>query len=335
MTMLNERQKIIANISHILATIKLDIEHRLRIRDLSLNFFSENYFRDILNFVYGYELENENVYIENSPYIDLIDRKRKVAIQITSTPTVRKMDETFSAFKDDKFKGYDIRIFFLLEKSNPTKKTQDKFRDKYGIDLKACLFDSKDLFVDINNLELTKLVELYEKYFKSIKERYTDHIVLNLVCNKLISNVNTIQKNYDDDFGSVHVDKKLQLNNLNERVRNLINTGLDYVTILYSGDESMLTDLRTYVIDVLYKQTLIELLCSNISDISVRARLKEKEINELHQLAVNAKVDFNKVIFQLYHKIKSEIHESDFNARDVIGVIIAYFFEICDVGVKS
>ena len=53
--MVETREEIFNKISKSLAITKYDIEHRQSINDYCLNIHSENFFRDILNFIYGYE----------------------------------------------------------------------------------------------------------------------------------------------------------------------------------------------------------------------------------------------------------------------------------------
>jgi hypothetical protein len=75
----------------------------------------------------------------------------------------------------------------------------------------------------INDLETNKLIELDNKYFKNYTENYTDEIVLNLVFKHLIQNYSTIKPNYDDDFGTIDINEKIELNNINERITSKIN----------------------------------------------------------------------------------------------------------------
>lgn len=77
--MVETREEIFNKISKSLAITKYDIEHRQSINDYCLNIHSENFFRDILNFIYGYELVNSNKEKQNTPYIiDLVDNKKKI-----------------------------------------------------------------------------------------------------------------------------------------------------------------------------------------------------------------------------------------------------------------
>lgn len=329
--MVEEIEKAIQNISRILAITRYDIEQRQSINNLSLNIHGENYFRDVLNFVYNSDFENDNFNTQNSSCIDLIDKKNKIAYQITTTRTNEKITKTLKALSDKKYKDYKIKILYLLEKAKPNKNTKDSFKASHGINIEDYLYDYTDLIKAINNLETNRLIELNDRYFKNKSEKYTNEIVLNLVFKNLILNSKKINKNYDDDFGNMDTQQKISLNKLNTRITNKINSGLDYISIIDENDEdNLLEDLRELVINNMYKNKLLEELSFKISS----SDLINKDLIELHQLAIKNSIDFNKVINNLHKDLDEKIDVSDYNSMSISWIIISFFFEICDIGIK-
>lgn len=330
--MIDLREKAFKNISRILAITRYDIEQRQSVNDLSLNIHGENYFRDVFNFVYEFEFENDNFNTQNSSCVDLVDKKNKLAYQITTTRTKEKIIKTFKALNNKKYKDYEIKIFYLLEKANPNKDTIAEFKKEHNVNLENGLLDYTDLIRKINDLETSRLLKLNNKYFKNNSEKYTDEIVLNLIFNHLIKNSGRIQKNYDDDFGSIDTKDKITLNNINPRVSNKINSGLDFVSIIHQNDnDSILSDLRTLIIENIYKDVLLEHLSSNISSSS----LANKNANELQELANDNDLNFNKIINDLHKKIEDKIDVTDYNSMSISWIIISFFFEICDIGIRK
>jgi hypothetical protein len=327
--MIDLREEAFKNISRVLAITRYDIEQRQLINDLGLNIHGENYFRDVFNFVYGYEFENDNFNTQNSSCIDLVDIKNKIAFQITTTRTSEKIDKTFKALKIKKYENYKIKILYLLEKAKPNKDTVENYKNQHGLDLKDCLLDYTDLIKKINNLETNQLIELNNRYFKNNSEKYTDEIVLNLVFHHLIQNSSSIQKNYDDEFGSMDTKEKIQLNNINPRISNKISSGLDFISIIHENDDStLLSDLRTLIVDNLFKSVLIESLLSKISS----SDLENKNLSELKLMTNSNDLNFNKIISDLHKKIESKIDVTDYNSMSISWIIISFFFEICDIG---
>lgn len=328
--MIDLRQKSFNSISRVLAITRYDIEQRQLINEYGLNIHGENYFRDVFNFVYGYNFINDNFESQNSACVDLVDKKRKLAYQITTTRTKEKIKNTFNALKKEQYKNYTIKIFYLLDKSKPNEETTTEFKNEFGIDLREYLLDYTDLINKINNLETNKLIELDNKHFKSNTEKYTDEIVLNLVFKHLIQNYSKINPNYDDDFGTIDTDEKIKLNNINERISSKINDGLDYINIV-NTENDLLSDLRKLVVYDLYKSILVQLLLSKVS----KPELFNKTLSELNDLCKTNHIDFNKIINNLHQNLESKINIKDFNSMSISWIIIAFFFEICDIGIKK
>ncbi|MCD4795219.1 MAG: SMEK domain-containing protein [Bacteroidales bacterium] len=328
--MIDLRQKAFNSISRVLAITRYDIEQRQLINEYGLNIHGENYFRDVFNSIYDFKLENDNFNSQNSACIDLIDTDRRLAYQITTTRTKKKIENTLKALKKTKYKNYTIKIFYLLDKAKPNKDTIEEFKGNYYIDLNDCLLDYTDLIKKVNDLKDDKLIELDKKYFKNNTEKYTDEIVLNLVFRHLIQNYSKIKSNYDDDFGTIDTNEKMKLNNINPKIANKINNSLDYINIVDSEND-LLSDLRILVVDDLYKNILITLLLSKVS----KSELANKTLLELNDLCKTYNIDFNKIINNLHINLEEKINIKDFNSMSISWIIISFFFEICDIGIKK
>lgn len=328
--MISITEKAFKKIADGLAISRLELENRQSVGDYGLNLYAENYFRDILNFVYGYQLESLNKNQINAPYVDLIDQKNKLIFQITSTKTKEKIENTLLALKKRDYRDYDLKILYLLGKPSPKTQTVDSIFRNYGVNLRNCLIDYNDLLRDIKNLENEKLIKLSEKYFEN-QTRYTNEIILNLIIKHLLLNMSNKEINYLMDTTSIETNNKIKLNNLNGKISAEIRRGIDYVYLINKFDnEDNLVSLRHLIVEVYYQEILKKFL-------SVRFKSNEiqsKSIDYLHQLSREIQLDFNHVITNLYHEIKKEIIVNDFNSMDIAWILISYYFEICDVGIK-
>lgn len=85
---------------------------------LNINKHSEGFVKRLLNLTYEYDLQNLNNEATNFPGLDLGDRSRGIAFQITSTKTSEKVNDTLEMCL--KFKHYqtfrDIKVFILTSK---------------------------------------------------------------------------------------------------------------------------------------------------------------------------------------------------------------------------
>ena len=335
--MIEERKIAFDNISRTLAITRYDIEQHQLVNDQSLNIHGENWFRDIFNFVYSNNFfVNANIETKtgNASAVDLIDKNKKLAYQITTTRKKEKVDSTLKKIKTTEYKDYTLKIFFLLEKSKFNKDIKQYFEDNHNVKIKDYLIDYTDLLKDIEALETDKLIELNKKLFVKSAEKYTNNIVLDLIFKHLLQEKKNVIVDYmDNDFGTVDIKSKLGINEINEKISAKIKESLDYRVVLdeFCNVDNLLTDLKSYIIDDIYKKILLEKLKQKVSE----KELVDKKTSELQDIAISHKIGFNKLISQLHREIENNIEIIDFNSMNIAWIIIAYFFELCDVGVDE
>lgn len=78
-----------------------------------LNLILEDFFKDVLNIIHGTNLANLNQERSNNPGLDLGDKGRKIAYQITSRNKADKFKETFSSLTREQLATYS-EIYILL-----------------------------------------------------------------------------------------------------------------------------------------------------------------------------------------------------------------------------
>lgn len=331
--MLSDRQNAFNTISRVLALTRLDIEQRQAVSDFSLNIHGENWVRDVFNHVYKLKLVNANAEAANTPFIDLVDTESKRLIQVTTTRSKEKITHTLQALDIAKYSDYEISIYYLLEKASPSKLTLEELRKEHpNLKVEGLLKDSSDLIRDIESLDELDLIELSERYFVPNKNKYTDVMVLDLACKALLKRKEAFTPNYDDDLGSIETDDKITVNNINSRVSLNIQKSLDYTSIIDSIDDGQLsTNLRIFVVDELYKEILMIFLRQKVR----QSNLQNKNTDELQLVAKEHNLDFNKIIHRLVQELENKLIITDFNSMEISWILVSYFFEICDVGVKE
>lgn len=325
------REDVIRSAVKGLALLSYEIEYRQTLSDYSLNIYSENLYRDMLNTIYGYDLKNANIDNKNAEYIDLADEKNKIFIQITSTKTKAKIDNTLKILETKP--DFQIKILYLLDKPSPRDSSFDEWRNKYSIDIEKSLIDAKDLLEDINNLDQTELEKIYNFFDIQILKNYTTEVVLNLVIKHILRQYRKRDINFLDDFNNTkEVDKKLEINNLNERISIEIKRGLDYRdSIEKLNDDTTMSDLQDFIVHEIYREILLKHIKETNTYIG---DIKTKSVVELHYDFYNS-LDLNKIFVELYNEITSYFDVKDFNEANIAWIIISYFFEICDIGAKN
>jgi len=94
----------------------------------------ENFFRDILNFVFEWRLENANLLFgKNNDSFDLSDSEKRVAVQVTVTTTPAKIRNTLNTFIGKHDSSYD-RLLFIYPVIECPKSQADFSNDLKGFD---------------------------------------------------------------------------------------------------------------------------------------------------------------------------------------------------------
>lgn len=125
------------------------ISFRTQLSLFDLNKYCEDFIKDVLNRLYGYQLINLNEVRRNTPGLDLGDRVNRIAYQVTSTSTSLKVNDTLKAITAQQLAEYDkVRVIILGKKQK-----------SYSLDKalkKKCNFSENDIF-DLNDLCLQLL----------------------------------------------------------------------------------------------------------------------------------------------------------------------------------
>ena len=96
-----------------LAILATSIRMKAKNNILDYNIHSENFYADLLNLMYGWELKNANQLSQNIGAIDLIDEKNKLIVQVTSQTTKAKIDTTLANDKLKDFPKYNLKFILI------------------------------------------------------------------------------------------------------------------------------------------------------------------------------------------------------------------------------
>lgn len=118
-----KRGRYIGEIIDYLASLQQTIEFRTVLGLTDLNKACEDFFSQILSVTYGLQLENTNKDKPNFKGIDLVDKKQKIIVQITSRNDLEKIKESLQKASDIVKDGLIFSnkekvnfIFFMINK---------------------------------------------------------------------------------------------------------------------------------------------------------------------------------------------------------------------------
>jgi hypothetical protein len=126
-------------------------EHnKLNLTDMNVG--AEDFFRGLLNLVFGYQLENLNDIDPNATAVDLGDKTSRIAIQVTSTSTLKKTTKTVEKFAEKGLgKDYDRLIILNIVKKSHHKQ-EHILAAGCSLDTKSDIWDKSDLIAKIKML---------------------------------------------------------------------------------------------------------------------------------------------------------------------------------------
>lgn len=189
-----------------LGLIKNKIEIENSSNNQSLNVIVESSFLEILNIIYGYELENPNALKSNFDGIDGFDPKNRVMVQISSTNSFVKVEKTLSTIINKTlFKDFD-KLFFVLLKDKKNFNNQSLLKieniidGKFHFDIKDCFLDLNDIYrllVNSNDItKITKVNEILERILfdiKNLPDRKVDYLGLSFDKEELDNVINLVE----------------------------------------------------------------------------------------------------------------------------------------------
>ena len=110
---------LIGKIVDDLAKLKMQINLYNGANLYNINKYSEDFICRLLNLIYSYDLKNLNSERSNEPGIDLGCSTNKIAFQVTSTKTSKKVNDTLRKITEEQKATYnDIKLIVLGEKQN-------------------------------------------------------------------------------------------------------------------------------------------------------------------------------------------------------------------------
>lgn len=145
---MDNRQTYISVIIRRLSYLKTEVTEFNTLNLTDINVFAENFYRDLFNTI-GYTFDNTNFEENNFAHIDLIDKKNKVAIQVTSQNDNVKIKEAIDGFFA-KPENKDFKLKLLL-----ISKDAKDYRTKFGKNFnhKEDVIDIKRLLAIINDIK--------------------------------------------------------------------------------------------------------------------------------------------------------------------------------------
>jgi len=214
-----DRVASLKRISELLTGFSLQIRLLTNANEGSINTHAETTYLRILNNIYDLDLKNLNHLTQNFPAVDLIDETKKIAVQITATSSMAKVDDTLSKFFSHQLdkKVDKLWIVFTTEKTGSLFPAQLKKRiDLYSKNQSAPGFLR---IIDTNTLYKDVVAQNTSKQNEDLIKILEDELG---TLSKIIINIRTPPKNilisFSDDNYAIALGVVERLLHLNTRI---------------------------------------------------------------------------------------------------------------------
>lgn len=108
------RAKLFNSIEYRLNFLGYRITSRGTLNLLDLHIHSEDFYKHLFNMLFGCELVNMNEIDRNATAVDLVDHKKKIVIQVSSTATKTKIQKALKKL-DKGFKNYRFKFISIAK----------------------------------------------------------------------------------------------------------------------------------------------------------------------------------------------------------------------------
>lgn len=253
------REEYLKIIADGLATLSQKVIYRNSINLYDINIISEDFYKKLLNLIFEWELINLNIEKKNTAAIDLADKHKKIAIQVTSTNNRDKIQYTIDKFiEKGLYHEYnELNILILTKKRDYTKDFDTK--GEFPFTIEKNIMDYTDLLNHINRFETEKLKEIkiyienelnirdklltkynlewfkhkVEENIRNLGSRYSPEINVDLNMHKILDALeqnNVFKDKIKQKFGKFlcKLNKLLQDNILTTQLEHLIKT-MEYI----------------------------------------------------------------------------------------------------------
>lgn len=202
-----KRQQLFNYIEEQLGFLAFRVASRGKLNILDLHLHSENFFRDFFNLLFSWNLENLNETNQNAEAIDLIDRRNKILIQVSSINTKQKIDNAITKSSMAEYAGWSFKFIAITRNNNKLK--GKKFNNKYEL-----LFNPQKDIYDIDSILCTIMAlntERLQNIADFIKNEFGNDTFSTTLESDLAKVILMLTKIDISEFDSLRIDNEFQV----------------------------------------------------------------------------------------------------------------------------
>lgn len=173
--MQNNQRNYIEFISERLAwfTTLVNNENKANLTNTAI--LAEGFFKNFLNLLYDWHLENANEKKQNTPGIDLISDQERIVIQVSTNTEYCKIRTALSNLTSEKYRGYRLIILGIDQHTTKRKKKFD-IPEEIIFNADTDIMTIPKLITIISNVNIEKLRGLYNMTYEYFSKLEADNM---------------------------------------------------------------------------------------------------------------------------------------------------------------
>ena len=242
------RKSDLDRITEILSYLKSQVELSNPSNFTDINIYAENFYRDFLNLIFGYDLKNINILEPNSAAIDLGDEGKNFAVQVTSTSDLTKVRKTVIKFNGKNLnKKYNRLVVLNIAMKKNHRKQFIGDETKLQIDTSEDIWDISDLIKYIGDKEADQIFKIRQFLEDQITLKNSETVAKEIKTFQAL--ISLLSDENHPDAGSGFVEKPDPKGKIEERFS-------DHTEYLKSKFKELYTEYGKVLIDVFNHEDL-------------------------------------------------------------------------------
>ncbi|MDN4603904.1 MULTISPECIES: SMEK domain-containing protein [Paenibacillus] len=168
------RGKILGDILDGLGQLSFVLQTRSSLGLTDLNKYCEDFIKELVNLIYGYNLVNLNTSRSNEPGLDLGDEVQRLGIQVTTDKSSSKVNLTLEKITTDQKSRYDRYIILILGSKQRSYSINSELATELQFVAENDIWDFNDLERILLTLPVEKVKQVYDLLQSDLIRLFSD-----------------------------------------------------------------------------------------------------------------------------------------------------------------
>jgi hypothetical protein len=210
------RRNLFDEISDVLCSYAFKINHLGKLNLLNDNIHAEQFYRDLLNLLYGWSLRNLNDIDKNAAGVDLYYEGDKIVIQVSATATKKKIENSIKKIPS-KYAGCTFKFVSISKDAENLKKLSYKNESSIIFNKEKDIIDLDSVLGSVESLPIGKLDTVHKLIIEELAFpnpiTRKDSILTQVV--RSLAKIDQVENELSINSLTFEIDKKISFNNLN------------------------------------------------------------------------------------------------------------------------